>query len=46
MEDLAPRDERANGPKPPSRAALRKQLREAEAQVEALRLQLAQLDQR
>ena len=46
MKDSAPRDKRANGPKPPSKAALRKKLREAEAQVEALRLHLAQLDQR
>lgn len=46
MEDPAPGDKRANGPKPPSKAALRKKLREAETQVEALRLQIAQLDQR
>ena len=45
MKDPAPSDKRANGPKPPSKAALRKKLREAEAQVEALRLHLAQLDQ-
>jgi hypothetical protein len=32
------------GPKPPSKAALRR-LREAEAQAEALRIQLAQLDE-
>ena len=33
------------GPKPPSKAALRRRLREAEAQVKALRIQLAQLDE-
>jgi hypothetical protein len=33
------------GPKPPSKAALRRRLREAEAQVNALRIQLAQLDE-
>ena len=33
------------GPKPPSKAALRRRLREAEAQAEALRIQLAQLDE-
>ena len=35
----------ATGPKPPSRAAVRRRLREAEAQVKALRIQLAQLDE-
>lgn len=30
---------------PPSKAALRRRLREAEAQVKALRIQLAQLDE-
>ena len=33
------------GPKPPSKAALRRRLREAEAQANALRVQLAQLDE-
>jgi hypothetical protein len=33
------------GPKPPSKAALRRRLREAEAQANALRIQLAQLDE-
>lgn len=32
------------GPKPPSKAALRRRLREAEAQASALRIQLAQLE--
>ncbi|MFZ0190672.1 MAG: hypothetical protein WAL72_27450 [Streptosporangiaceae bacterium] len=32
-------------PKPPSKAALRRRLREAEAQANALRVQLAQLDE-
>jgi len=32
-------------PKPPSKAALRRRLREAEAQASALRIQLAQLDE-
>jgi hypothetical protein len=32
-------------PKPPSKAALRRRLSEAEAQVKALRIQLAQLDE-
>jgi hypothetical protein len=44
--DLVPSDERANGPKAPSKTALRKKLREAEAQVEALRVHLALLDQK
>jgi hypothetical protein len=35
----------ATGPKPPSRAVLRRRLREAEAQVKALRIQVAQLDE-
>jgi hypothetical protein len=35
----------AMGPKPPSKAALRRRLRETEAQAEALRIQLAQLDE-
>ena len=35
----------ATGPKPPSKAALRRRLGEAEAQVKALRIQLAQLDE-
>lgn len=35
----------AAGPRPPSKAALRRRLREAEAQVKALRIQLAQLDE-
>jgi hypothetical protein len=33
------------GPKTPSKAALRRRLREAEAQANALRVQLAQLDE-
>jgi hypothetical protein len=33
------------GPKPPSKAALRRRLREAEAQANALRIQLAQSDE-
>ena len=33
------------GPKPPSKAGLRRRLREAEAQANALRVQLAQLDE-
>jgi hypothetical protein len=32
-------------PKPPSKAGLRRRLREAEAQANALRVQLAQLDE-
>jgi hypothetical protein len=41
-----PAAERAAGrPKPLSKAALRRRLREAEAQASALRVQLAQLDE-
>jgi hypothetical protein len=35
----------AAGPKQPSKAALRRRLREAEAQVKSLRIQLAHLDE-
>jgi hypothetical protein len=35
----------STGPKPPSKAALRRRLREAEAQANALRIQLAQIDE-
>ena len=50
---LVPEVERSDKPaagraptrsKPPSKAALRRRLREAEAQANALRIQLAQLD--
>ena len=44
-EKPAAGQEKAKGPNPPSKAVLRRQLREAEAQAEALRIQLARLDE-
>ena len=44
-EEPASQRAAAAGPKPPSKAVLRRRLREAEAHVKSLRIQLAQLDE-